>query len=737
MFAMKTVARGSVKGAVIVVALCLCLTPDLARAGVSATPSRTFVPNGSVSAILPTASAIYIGGDFTSVGPRTGPGVGIDASTARSTGLPQVAGGQQLVLAVAPDASGGFYIGGDFTRVGGSARLNLAHVLANGKVDPSFHPDPNGSVHALAASGGTVYAGGDFTTMGGRPRNRIAALNATTGNAKGWNPDAGNSVLALAVSGQTVYAGGKFRSIGGQSRNLLAALDTSTGKATAWNPNGPSRAFVSALAVAGHTIYVGGRFDAFGGQSRLNIAALDTSTGRATSWDPGASPQYSYVDALAVSGRTVYAGGSFASIGGRPRTGVAALSAGTGKATAWDAKFSGSAVHSLAVSGGTIYVGGLLGPIGGKPRSGIAALDTTTAKATSWNPNVQGPLNGYNSSEVDAIAISGSTVYAGGRFTSIGGRPRQGIAALDPITGRLTGWNPGAGKVDSVGSVDALAASGKTVYASGDFNSIGGRPRNGIAALDATTGKATSWNPGVTGGGITVRGLAASGRRVYVWGGFTSIGGQTRHGIAAINSSNGKATAWNPNAMAGAHAGAVYSLAVSGQTVYAGGRFSAIGGRQRRGIAAIDATTGRATSWNPNASGNVSDLVVSGNTVYVGGNFTSIGSQPRNGIAALDAATGKATSWNPQTEPFSHVDALAIAGQTVYAGGHFDSIGGQARHGIAALDATTGAATPWNPNPIGGGVQALAFGPDGSLWAGGPFAGFPTVAQSGIARFAP
>jgi hypothetical protein len=34
-------------------------------------------------------------------------------------------------------------------------------------------------------------------------------------------------------------------------------------------------------------------------------------------------------------------------------------------------------------------------------------------------------------------------------------------------------------------------------------------------------------------------------------------------------------------------------------------------------------------------------------------------------------------------------------------------------------------------------VSQLAPGPDGSLWVGGRFPGFPSAAQSGIARFAP
>ena len=42
---------------------------------------------------------------------------------------------------------------------------------------------------------------------------------------------------------------------------------------------------------------------------------------------------------------------------------------------------------------------------------------------------------------------------------------------------------------------------------------------------------------------------------------------------------------------------------MSGSTVYAGGGFTSIGGQARNSIAALDATTGAATAWDPNASG--------------------------------------------------------------------------------------------------------------------------------------
>jgi WD40 repeat protein len=381
------------------------------------------------------------------------------------------------------------YAGGDFTTIGGTPRSYLAAIDTGGTCLTSYssscllswNPNASNAVQALAVSGSTVYAGGAFTTISVTPRNRLAAVG-TDGSLQSWNPDAGGfspTVYALAVSGSTVYAGGDFTSIGGTPRSYLAAIGTD-GSLQSWNPNASSIVFT--LAVSGTTVYVGGDFTTISGTARNRLAAIGTD-GSLQSWDPNANfPVY----ALAVSDTTVYVGGYFTQIGcntgcsitGGPfiRNRLAAITTG-GTLQSWNP--DAGAVEALAVSGSTVYAGGSFTSIGGTGRNRLAAIDTggtcltsySSSCLLSWNPNA--------SNAVQALAVSSSTVYAGGSFTSIGGTGRNRLAAIG-TDGSLQSWNPNANNL-----VNAIAVSGPTVYAGGQFTSIGGIPRNRIVSINA------------------------------------------------------------------------------------------------------------------------------------------------------------------------------------------------------------------------------------------------------------
>jgi hypothetical protein len=95
------------------------------------------------------------------------------------------------------------------------------------------------------------------------------------------------------------------------------------------------------------------------------------------------------------------------------------------------------------------------------------------------------------------------------------------------------------------GNVNAVAYSKGLTYIGGDFTFVG--PNTGCgAALSTTTGAPDIKFPRVNGPIYVVTPDGADGW--YIGGNFTSIGGQQRNGLAALNATTGQATAWNPDA---------------------------------------------------------------------------------------------------------------------------------------------------------------------------------------------
>ena len=689
-------------------------------------PRETYVTNSNVNAIAKSGDDLYIGGSFSRVGPRTGSFASVDNSAGDlDDQMPEVAG---TVNASVPDGDGGWFIGGQITAVDGVARSKLAHILADGTLDPDWNPGANGfAVNDLLRVGSTLYVAGDFNTIDGTSRNGLAALETGDGDATSWNPNptgSSASVTALDSASSTIYAIGSYTSIGGQSRNGIAALDTSTGNATSWNPNPTfsGSPFWNDIVVSGQNAYVVGGFSNIGGQARNRLAALDLTTGNATAFNPaGGSNQ---VQALAVSGSTVYVAGTFTSIGGQSRNRLAALNASDGTATTWDPNPNATfQISEVAVDGSTVYVFGGFTTIGGASRpAGTAAVSASTGLATGWDPRPAGAVTSF--------AFGGSSVYLGGNFASVNSVERNGIAKLNATTGEATNWNPNA----TGGNVGALEVSGSTVYAGGTFTNIGGQARNGIAAIDSTTGNATSWNPNPSGGsfGAPARVIKASGSTVYVAGSFTTIGTQSRAGLAALDASTATATSWNP-----APDSTVTDVEVLDQTILVSGSFTNIGGVTRPRIAQLSPTTGIPTSWNANVSGGIGKLAVdaSESTVYGMSASGTFSGQSRADFAALDLATGQPTQWDPEIHGSCCANDIAVAGDDVIIVGEFQDINGAPRLNIGAVNAETGATRAWNPGTDSSGFGSAAYVADDAVYVGGGHRTMANLPQAGFAAF--
>jgi hypothetical protein len=246
---------------------------------------------------------------------------------------------------------------------------------------------------------------------------------------------------------------------------------------------------------------------------------------------------------------------------------------------------------------------------------------------------------------VHDVCVNAGTLYAAGYFGTIGGHERHGLVAIDPETGSVTSWDPNPILKYSPPIGYGLAVDGDVVYASGEWESIGGQPRANLAGLDAVTGSATAWDPGVA------------------------------YGVAA--------------------------LAMYEDRLLTAGNFFDIGGQGRDNLAALDVTTATPTSWNPGLGGPAASLVVDGGTVFVAGYFLSVGSEPCSYLAAIDAASGEPLSWFPEvTLGFqgypANAQAIAVDASRVYVGGDFRSVGLTPNAGFAALfkPATVGVDEP-------------------------------------------
>ena len=360
------------------------------------------------------------------------------------------------------------------------------------------------------------------------PGAQVARANVPAGSFVFNSPV---TALAHAGDGSTFVGGGFTQEVPPTGGAPLASIVgvaklTADGSLdTSWNANGTGAcvdengqmlaAFVRSLALEGSTIYVAGCFASVGGQPRSQLAALDTATAAATPWNPAPN---GVVNALAADGSTVYAGGNFTTIGGQNRTRLAALDAGSGNATVWAPNPDG-VPDAFAVSGSTVYVGGYFTTIAGQARNGLAAFNAGNLMA--WNPNGFG---------VDALALSGSTLYAAGVFGSVGGQSRRTGSRRSTPPPALP--PPGARLRISLPSLPWQCPGPP-------FMSRATSRRS--AARPASISRRSTRPPAPPRGGTRspdglVYALATSGSTVYVGGGFNVICGQTTGPYAQLQS---------------------------------------------------------------------------------------------------------------------------------------------------------------------------------------------------------
>jgi len=115
------------------------------------------------------------------------------------------------------------------------------------------------------------------------------------------------------------------------------------------------------------------------------------------------------VHAIIAAGKTVYIGGGVSYVGPNTGSGVP-LNAATGQPVARFPRVNGRVLACASDGTGGWYIGGDFTRVGALTRNRIAHILSDGSVDATYNPNAN--------KTVYALAVSGSTVYAGGLFSS-------------------------------------------------------------------------------------------------------------------------------------------------------------------------------------------------------------------------------------------------------------------------------------------------------------------------------
>lgn len=523
--------------------------------------------------------SLYVGGHFTSTG--SGPANRIarwNGSTwsALGTGLNR---GPNTLHGVSAGSLAGLYAGGTMTNAGGATVKGIARWsgsawsdVGGGVSDANLNEGEVTAIHRhLSGESESLIVGGVFVRAGNVPARNIAQWNGTSWSAMGsglnsrvadiTSFDQGNGpevfvtgaftrTLEKTTTGIPEHNGegwsttppgapvvpqdfARFNSPAGpaialRSGSGVYSYDGSTFSLLGGTPNGS----VFSLAAIGGSVYASGSFTSIGA---AQVYAQGMWNG--TSW----SQMRHEVDVQATrfvhdsgAGPELFAHGSFAESSYTVRE--VAQQVGSEWHSVGGGVPTGSEVNAVvqwnSPAGPRAVIGGLFNTAGGVTVANIAQWN-----GSAWSALAQG-VNGRVKSLAVFPSLGGDQLIAAGSFTSMNGLPGtfNNIARWDGMA-----WQPlGTGLNAAVEKVIVFDdGNGPKLIAAGDFTTAGGSPANYIAAWDGS-----AWAPLGDGlaGGRAYRlcvSTVAGAPQLYVGGTFLGAGGVSANRMAAWNG-----TAW-------------------------------------------------------------------------------------------------------------------------------------------------------------------------------------------------
>lgn len=598
-----------------------------------------------VDEVAEHAGVVYAAGTFSAIGDYpTGLIAKWNGSTWEPVGESGLVGSRAAALA---SFAGELYAGGLFSKADGMPVANLAAWDGTSWSDVG---GANREVRDLLVWQNRLCAAGDFDRIGGIDAAGVACWDGSEWSALGSGV---SGAIVLAGHDGFLYAGGTFLFAGGVETGAVARWNGSTWESIGFPLTDNPR--VVSLAFRGDTLVVGMGSGSDDEDARPWVIEWDGED-----WTNAAVQPNGGVSVLLTYGEGVFAGGDFLRAGN-----VVLGGEGVWDGTEWKALaepgshgLHGSA-RAFAVWKGDLVVGGDF----------LAAGDSTATLLARWDGTSWQPVGNTSPTEsvsfypeaIHALLASGDDLYAGGRFTSLGGTDVVGVARWDGGT-----WSPLGDGVDGV--VHALHMLNGKLYVAGEFQHAGGIAARNIAVWDGA-----EWSPLGGGTNMAVRTLCEFDGKLVAGGDFDLADGSVE--VDHVARWDGKA--WQ--AMDEGLDRDVLSLLVHEGVLFAGGRFTHSGALHRLGIAKWNGSSWASLGGGIHEDftiGSVSALASLEGELVMGGRFQTAGGRTARNIVRWNASTGTWSPLPPGTGPtwVNHVNpVVAIASHegTLWVGGAF------------------------------------------------------------------
>ena len=377
------------------------------------------------------------------------------------------------------------------------------------------------------------------------------------------------------------------------------------------------------------------------------------------------------------------------------------------------------AAWALASGRGVVYVGGEFDAVR-PPGAAAGTREASRANFASFNARTghllkcapRFTLPSGKTPTITALAMSprNTTVYIGGRFSSVDGRRFSNFVALNTST-----CLPRPGYPSFNGIVRTIVAQKNRVFVGGDFSASEGMARSRLAAMTAS-GQLLGWSPSADDS-VRALTLDPAGSRLYAGGSFLHVDGQAIQKLVALDTASGGVVQDFPGWVDGTRE-RVTTLASDDRYVYLGVEGSGRG--QFDGRIAADVDTGQ-LHWRVGCKGATQDVLPYRHVLYSAshshdcsmspGGFPNYAMDGRQHLLAESIANRTVLPWFPDTDEGPHgiglgPHVLDVAAGSLWVGGEFTSVNKRPQQGLTRLPTRPDVGAPATHTPTAASPKA-------------------------------